>query len=78
MLTSILILGACSAGAGLQATPPAAIPPTGDSTANAPSPRTSSDAAAEDATDAALQPPVSQSVSEGSVPTGAGGRFLLI
>lgn len=81
LLTSILV-GGCSAGAGMQATPPAPIAQSGDSTASASPLRTSSDAPAEDVTgdvtEGALQPPVSQSVSDASVATGAGGRFLLI
>ena len=78
MLASILTFSGCSAGGGLQATPPAPIPATADSTAYAPSTKAGSDAAVEDVTDASPQPPASESVTEGSVPTGAGGRFLLI
>lgn len=78
MLASILAVSGCSAGAGMQATPPAPIAQSGDSTTIVSPLRTAGDAAAQDLTETALQPPVSQSVAEGSVPTGAGGRFLLI
>ncbi len=83
-LTFALLLTSCSTGAGMQATPPASISQTGGSSGYGSAPMTTKDSAdaADAATDGAPEtdtqaPPISQSMTEAAMPTGAGGRFLL-
>lgn len=76
-----LIFVGCSAGAGMQATPPAPISQNAGTTEYAASSRSTSNGTAEgagaDAADAAAEdPPISQSAGETNVPTAAGGTFL--
>jgi hypothetical protein len=81
ILTSALVFIGCSAGAGMQATPPASISQAGASTEYAPQ-TTTKDTGTEDLPEPDTQPPISQSVegsaAEGTIPTGGGGRFLLL
>jgi hypothetical protein len=86
---SAMVFGGCSAGAGMQATPPAPIPQTAgsiESAGYAPSPAASSETGTQDDSGADAPAPVSrsqqsqqsqQSQEEKTIPTGAGGRFLL-
>jgi hypothetical protein len=80
IITSAVFVGGCSAGAGMQATPPAPVYQNGSATESAASPVSGKEGApgdVADAGDSAVEAPISQSQDE-SIPTDAGGRFLRV
>lgn len=77
MITPVLIFSGCSGGAGMQATPPLPIAQTSGPAEGTPSQTTADETAAHEPGDAAAAAaPISKSVPEETIPTGAGGRFL--